>query len=79
MCTVYKSLVIFRCDANSDHKISLEEFVGAKEKIEVWVGPIDAEKTFKEIDTNAGGSILFDEFCDWAIKKNLDLEDDDDA
>ena len=24
------------------------------------------------------GQILFDEFCNWAIKKNLDLEDDDD-
>jgi hypothetical protein len=21
--------------------------------------------------------VLFSEFCDWAIKKNLDLEDDD--
>jgi cytochrome c oxidase subunit 3 len=25
------------------------------------------------------GMILFIEFCDWAIKKSLDLEDDDDA
>ena len=24
------------------------------------------------------GHILFDEFCNWAISKNLDLEDDDD-
>jgi len=23
--------------------------------------------------------ILFDEFCEWAIKKNLDLDDDDDV
>jgi len=67
-----------RCDTNSDHKISLQEFVNAKDKIEKWVGQIDAEKTFNEIDTNGGGSILFDEFCNWAIKKNLDLEDDDD-
>ena len=56
------------------------EFVNAKAKIEKWgVGPIDVEKVFKDIDTNGGGKILFDEFCDWAIKKNLDLEDDDDA
>jgi len=67
-----------RCDSNSDHKISLEEFVAAKDKIEAWVGKIDAEQAFNDIDTNKGGSILFDEFCDWAIKKNLDLEDDDD-
>jgi len=67
-----------RCDTNSDHKISKEEFAAAKEKIEVWVGEIDVEASFREIDTNGGGSILFDEFCAWAIKKNLDLEDDDD-
>jgi len=46
--------------------------------IELWVGPIEPEKEFKSIDKNGGGWILFDEFCDWSIKKNLDLEDDDD-
>ncbi len=47
--------------------------------MEVWVGEIsDPEETFKQIDKNGGGQILFDEFCTWAIKKNLDLEDDDD-
>lgn len=38
----------------------------------------DPLKTFNEIDKNKGGFILFDEFVDWAIQKNLDLEDDDD-
>ncbi len=38
----------------------------------------DPTLTWKEIDLNAGGKILFDEFCQWAILKNLDLEDDDD-
>ena len=47
--------------------------------MEVWVGEIpDIEGEFKKIDKNGGGSILFDEFCTWAISKNLDLEDDDD-
>ena len=32
---------------------------------------------FKDIDKNKGGQILFDEFCEWSIKKKLDLEDDD--
>ncbi len=36
----------------------------------------DPEKEFKEIDKNGGGSIMFDEFCHYAIKKNLDLDDD---
>ena len=38
----------------------------------------DPTLTWKEIDLNAGGKILFDEFLQWAILKNLDLEDDDD-
>ena len=65
-------------DTNADKKISLLEFRKAQGIIEAWVGPFDAEAAFKEIDANHGGSILFDEFCKWAIKKNLDLEDDDD-
>ena len=32
----------------------------------------------KKIDTNGGGVIMFDEFCKYAIEKQLDLEDDDD-
>ena len=38
----------------------------------------DPTLTWKEIDLNARGKILFDEFLQWAILKNLDLEDDDD-
>ena len=67
-----------RVDDNSDDRISLTEFVDAQEEIEKWVGKFDAEETFKKIDTNGGGKILFDEFVEWAIKANLDLEDDDD-
>ena len=33
---------------------------------------------FKCSNQLSSGQILFDEFCNWAIKKNLDLEDDDD-
>jgi hypothetical protein len=38
----------------------------------------DPMTTFKLIDKDNGGMILFDEFCQWAIQKNLDLDDDDD-
>ena len=68
-----------RVDSNDDDRISLTEFMGVQETLEVWVGEIeDMEATFNEIDTNGGGMILFDEFCRWAIHRNLDLEDDDD-
>jgi Ca2+-binding EF-hand superfamily protein len=65
-------------DSNDDKKISLSEFKQALPLMEKWgVKLDDAEKTFNSIDSNNGGSILFDEFCHWAIKKNLDLENDD--
>jgi hypothetical protein len=32
------------------------------------------ELEFRNIDSNGGGQILFDEFCDWSCKKNLDIE-----
>ena len=68
-----------RVDKSGDDRISLIEFMDAKEQIEVWVGPIDdAEATFQEIDINGGGKILFNEFVMWATKRSLDLEDDDD-
>jgi len=67
-----------RVDVSGDKRIELTEFKNAQDKIEAWVGKIDAEEEFKKIDKNGGGYILFHEFLDWAITKNLDLEDDDD-
>ena len=47
--------------------------------IEKWVGRMaDPVAEFKAIDANGGGQVLFDEFCDWSIQKNLDLDDYDD-
>ena len=42
-----------------------------------WVGPVeDMEAEFDNIDKNGGGQILFSEFVDWALEKDLDIEDD---
>ena len=34
------------------------------------------EGEFDSIDTNGGGQILFNEFIDWALSRDLDIEDD---
>mmetsp|Transcript_1940 Transcript_1940/g.4023 ORF Transcript_1940/g.4023 Transcript_1940/m.4023 type:complete len:173 (+) Transcript_1940:725-1243(+) len=41
----------------------------------------DAQKIFNEIDVDGGqnGYIRFDEFSQWALKKHLDLEADDET
>lgn len=68
-----------RIDSGDDRRINFDEFKSAIPLMETWGVKIDdAEATFQEVDKNGGGQILFDEFSDWAIKKGLDLEDDDD-
>ena len=42
-----------------------------------WVGSVeDWGAEFDKIDKNGGGQILFNEFVDWALEKDLDIEDD---
>jgi len=70
-----------RLDTEDDGRVSKEEFTSdkMKESLEKWVGPIeDFDAEFEAIDVNGGGQILFTEFVDWALAKNLDIEDDDD-
>ena len=56
----------------------MEEFKQAKSVMERWGIKGDSVALFKEADRDGGGMILFNEFVRWAIKKGLDLEDDDD-
>ena len=66
-------------DSGNDHRVNLEEFLSAIPKIEAWgFKGENPEAEFAAMDANGGGQLLFDEFSDWAIKKSLDLEDDDD-
>lgn len=68
-----------RADTDDDRRIDYGEFKKALPMMENWGVKIsDPAKSFKEIDTNGGGIILFDELAKWAIKKSLDLENDDD-
>jgi Ca2+-binding EF-hand superfamily protein len=67
-------------DTNKDKRIDAGEFAAAAKLVETWGMTIkDPAEVFAEIDIDGGGMILFDEFADWAIRKQLDLPDDDDA
>lgn len=66
-------------DTNDDRRISLDEFVKAYPTMERWGIKGDPVELFKEADGDGKGMVLFNEFCRWAIKKNLDLDTDDDA
>lgn len=57
-----------------DRRISLEEFKQSLPLLKKY-GIEDPETAFHAIDTDQGGFILFDEFCEWAIKHKVSLED----
>jgi hypothetical protein len=66
-------------DTDDDKRVEFDEFKQALDKIKAWGLEVkDPKAEFNKIDTNHGGFILFDEFCNWALKHKLDLEDDDD-
>ena len=47
-------------------------------QLAIWgVKVLNPAQTFAQIDCDGYGSIDFDEFRDWAMNANLDLEDDD--
>lgn len=65
-------------DEEGDLRISFEEFKKAGPILERWGAKIDdLEKTFKEIDRDGGGSLLFNEMAAWAMAQNLDSPDYD--
>jgi Ca2+-binding EF-hand superfamily protein len=69
-------------DAEGDRRINLEEFKAMRERLIEWGANVpdegSEETVFNEIDSNNGGQILFNEFCRWAIKQKLDLDEEDD-
>jgi Ca2+-binding EF-hand superfamily protein len=77
----YEYWVAFsRIDKNGDRRVSIDEFKQAVPMMNKWGLNIkDPSTSFKEADKDGKGMVLFSEFCEWAIKKNLDIDDDDDA
>ncbi len=75
-----------RIDTSDDRRIDLAEFKQSLAQLRKWKAkdvPAEDDEAaiaaeFEKMDTDGGGKILFGEFCDWAVTKDLDLEDDDD-
>ena len=67
--------------SSGEHRITLEEFKKALPKMKEWGVEIkgnQAEKEFNNIKEDNGNTISFEEFCDFAIQKSLDFDEDDD-
>jgi hypothetical protein len=62
-------------DKNHDRRVSPVEFKAIGPILDRWGITIkDPTAVFKQIDSNHGGYILFDEFSNWAIKENFATE-----
>jgi Ca2+-binding EF-hand superfamily protein len=64
-------------DFSSDRRITVDELRVALPLMQKWgldTAKQSAESLFDEIDTNKGGFILFEEFCDFGTKKKLDAD-----
>ena len=60
-------------DSNDNYKISLEQFKNSIRHLEnMGIKIDDPEKEFNNIDINHQGHIKFDDFCKFAIQKNID-------
>ena len=66
-------------DSNDDKRISFAQFSKAMPTLERWGITGNAQKLFKQIDSDGQGMILFNEFTAWAIKINFDIDTDDDV
>ena len=66
-------------DTSGDRRIGLDEFKAAVPTLARWgVTITDPEASFKEVDGDGKGQVLFNEFVVWAASKNLDHDEDDD-
>jgi Ca2+-binding EF-hand superfamily protein len=80
LCMYYEYWLAFaQADKDDDRRVGYEEFEAAKDSMSKWgIDMTDPEAQWKECDTDGSGMVLFADFCDWAIKKNLDVDGDDD-
>jgi hypothetical protein len=67
-------------DIDGDRRITFKEFKHAESLLKRWgIDMSNPKAQWKKCDADGYGKILFDEFCNWAIKSSLDLDDDDDV
>ena len=68
-----------RIDHEDDGTIDVAEFTSMLPQLERWgVRIVDAAAEFAAIDSDGRGELDFGEFKEWALRKQLDLEEDDD-
>lgn len=63
-----------QCDSDKDRRMDLKEFQHCLAMCNVKLKEEKAKKEFDKMDTNHGGIVLFDEFCQYFVSKNCPQE-----
>ena len=79
MCPDFELLVAFdRIDSSDDRRMDRGEFDAAIPTLCGWGVQInDLDTAFSSIDSDGSGTIIFEEFCVWALATGLDLDPSD--
>jgi Ca2+-binding EF-hand superfamily protein len=57
-------------DTGKDRRIDFDEFFSAVGRLGLGLDRKQAQAEFLRIDSNGGGQLLFDEFCEWLVEIN---------
>lgn len=58
-----------KIDEDKNKKLTLDEFIKNRSVLEAKMTKERAEELFQTMDKDGGGSISFDEFCNWALEQ----------
>jgi hypothetical protein len=61
-------------DTGDDHRIDFGEFLRGLPLLGLHLSAHEAEVTFRQIDRDGGGQILFEEFCSWLERTHAPVD-----
>ena len=59
-----------KIDTGRDQRVDFDEFFSAVSRLGLGLDRNQALAEFRRIDSNGGGQLLFDEFCEWLVEIN---------
>jgi len=72
--------LFLQLDASGDGRLGVDEFVQAAPLLQSWGVVIeDPVASFRHMDADGGGMVLFDEFAHWALHQGVGTADDERA